>query len=81
MKLPRVFAVSYTIGWSIKLTIVAMAVGWFVSRRRQEKRQLCQSMRQNSRFALGNSPQLCETVVCIDRIHKDRIPQPSLIRR
>ena len=31
MKLHRVFVVSYAIGWLIKLTIVAVAVGWFLS--------------------------------------------------
>lgn len=31
MKLHRVFAVSYCIGWLIKLLIVAVAVGWFLS--------------------------------------------------
>jgi hypothetical protein len=30
MKLHRVFVASYAVGWSIKLTIVAMAVGWFL---------------------------------------------------
>ena len=30
MKLHRVFVVSYVIGWLIKLTIVAVAVGWFL---------------------------------------------------
>ena len=30
MKLHRVFVVSYTIAWLIKLTIVAVAVGWFL---------------------------------------------------
>lgn len=30
MKLHRVFVVSYAIGWLIKLTIVALAVGWFL---------------------------------------------------
>ena len=30
MKLHRVFVVSYAIGWLIKLTIVAVAVGWFL---------------------------------------------------
>jgi hypothetical protein len=30
MKLHRVFVVSYTIGWLIKLMIVAVAVGWFL---------------------------------------------------
>ena len=36
MKLHRVFVVSYALGWLIKLTIVAVAVGWFLRRRRQE---------------------------------------------
>lgn len=31
MKLHRVFAVSYCTGWLIKLLIVAVAVGWFLS--------------------------------------------------
>jgi len=31
MKLHRVFVMSYAIGWLIKLTIVAVAVGWFLS--------------------------------------------------
>jgi len=30
MKLHRVFVASYTIGWLIKLAIVAIAVGWFL---------------------------------------------------
>ena len=30
MKLHRVFVLSYVIGWLIKLTIVAVAVGWFL---------------------------------------------------
>ena len=30
MKLHRVFVVSYAIGWLIKLTIVAVTVGWFL---------------------------------------------------
>ena len=30
MKLHRVFVVYYTIGWLIKLIIVAVAVGWFL---------------------------------------------------
>jgi hypothetical protein len=30
MKLHRVFVVSYSLGWLIKLTIVAVAVGWFL---------------------------------------------------
>ena len=30
MKLHRVFVVSYSIGWLLKLTIVAAAVGWFL---------------------------------------------------
>lgn len=30
MKLHRVFVVSYATGWLIKLTIVAVAVGWFL---------------------------------------------------
>ena len=30
MKLHRVFVVSYSIGWLMKLTIVAVAVGWFL---------------------------------------------------
>jgi hypothetical protein len=29
MKLHRVFVASYAVGWLIKLTIVAVAVGWF----------------------------------------------------
>ncbi|HLY19526.1 MAG TPA: hypothetical protein VKR61_20000 [Bryobacteraceae bacterium] len=29
MKLHRAFVVSYAIGWLVKLTIVAVAVGWF----------------------------------------------------
>jgi hypothetical protein len=29
MKVHRVFVVSYALGWLIKLTIVAVAVGWF----------------------------------------------------
>jgi len=32
MKLHRVFVVSYATGWLVKLTIVAVAVGWFLSR-------------------------------------------------
>jgi hypothetical protein len=30
IKLHRVFVVSYAIGWLVKLTIVAVAVGWFL---------------------------------------------------
>jgi hypothetical protein len=30
MKLHRVFVVSYATGWLIKLSIVAIAVGWFL---------------------------------------------------
>ena len=30
MKLHRVFVASYAIGWLVKLTIVAVAVGWFL---------------------------------------------------
>jgi len=30
MKLHRVFVMSYAIGWLVKLTIVALAVGWFI---------------------------------------------------
>jgi len=30
MKLHRVFVASYAVGWLIKLTIVAIAVGWFL---------------------------------------------------
>lgn len=30
MKLHRVFVASYSIGWLLKLTIVAAAVGWFL---------------------------------------------------
>jgi hypothetical protein len=30
MKLHRVFVASYAIGWLVKLTIVALAVGWFL---------------------------------------------------
>ena len=30
MKLHRVFVESYAIGWVVKLTIVAVAVGWFL---------------------------------------------------
>ena len=30
IKMHRVFVVSYAIGWLIKLTIVAVAVGWFL---------------------------------------------------
>jgi len=30
MKLHRVFVVSYATGWFIKLTTVAVAVGWFL---------------------------------------------------
>jgi len=30
MKLHRVFVLSYVIGWLIKLTMVAAAVGWFL---------------------------------------------------
>lgn len=30
MKLHRVFVVSYSVGWLVKLTIVALAVGWFL---------------------------------------------------
>jgi len=30
MKLHRVFVLSYSIGWLVKLTIVAVAVGWFL---------------------------------------------------
>jgi hypothetical protein len=30
MKLHRVFVMSYSIGWLVKLLIVALAVGWFI---------------------------------------------------
>lgn len=30
MKLHRVFAVSYAAGWLVKLTIAAVAAGWFL---------------------------------------------------
>ena len=30
MKLHRVFVVSYSVGWLVKLTMVALAVGWFL---------------------------------------------------
>jgi hypothetical protein len=30
MKMHRVFVMSYAIGWLVKLTIVAVAVGWFL---------------------------------------------------
>ncbi len=30
MKLHQVFVVSYSIGWLVKLTIVALAAGWFL---------------------------------------------------
>jgi hypothetical protein len=30
MKLHRVFVASYSIGWLVKLVVVAVAVGWFV---------------------------------------------------
>ena len=30
MKLHQVFVFSYAIGWLVKLTIVALAVGWFL---------------------------------------------------
>ena len=29
MKMHRVFVASYAVGWLIKLTIIALAVGWF----------------------------------------------------
>jgi hypothetical protein len=30
MKMHRAFVVSYAVGWLVKLTIVAVAVGWFI---------------------------------------------------
>jgi hypothetical protein len=30
MKLHRVFVVSYSLGWLVKLTMLALAAGWFL---------------------------------------------------
>ena len=35
IKMHRVFVASYAAGWLVKLLIVALAVGWFLGRRRQ----------------------------------------------